>query len=115
MLFRSAVTSDLTERIDNAVQTGRKNERWKTMYMREKMLIYDAIKDYEDQLDEATARLDEVTAKAEEATAKAEEANARVEEATARADKANARAEEADTNSDILRQQLIEAGLTPKV
>lgn len=103
-----AVTTDLTERIDNAVQTGRKNERWKTMYMREQMLIYDAIKDYEDQLDEATARLDEVTAKAEEANARAEEANARAEEA-------NARAEEADTNSDILRQQLIDAGLTPKV
>ena len=54
-----AVTTDLTERIDNAVHTGRKNERWKTMYMREKMLIYDAVKDYEDQLDEANARANE--------------------------------------------------------
>ena len=72
-----AVTSDLTERIDNAVQTGRKNERWKTMYMREKMLIYDAVKDYEDQLDEANARVDEANSRADEANARANEAESR--------------------------------------
>ncbi len=37
------------------------------MYMREKMLIYDAVKDYEDQLDEANARADEANARANEA------------------------------------------------
>ncbi len=38
-----------------------------------------------------------------------------LDEAESRAEEANARAREADTNSDILRQQLIDAGLTPKV
>ena len=51
----------------------------------------------------------------DEAESRADEAESRVNEAESRADEAEIRAKEANTNSDILRQQLIDAGLTPKV
>ncbi len=37
--------SDLTKRIDAAVEKGRKNEIWRSAYMKERVIIMDAIKE----------------------------------------------------------------------
>ena len=79
--------NDLTRRIDAAVIKGRKNEIWRTQYMKEWVIIQDAIEEeriLKEKAEEATKRAEEATKKAEEETRKerdrAERAEARIKE-----------------------------------
>lgn len=54
--------SDLTKRIDHAVAEGRKNETWRTQYMKERLLIYDLTRDLQERIDKETKRANDAEA-----------------------------------------------------
>ena len=93
--------SELTKRIDAAVIKGRKNDIWRTQYMKEWVIIQDAIEEERKQKEkalEAVKKAEEATKKAQEATKKAQEAAKKDREAAKRdrerAEKAEARIRE---------------------
>ena len=61
--------SDLTKKIDAAVVKGRKNEIWRTQYMKERVIIQDAIREEREEKEKAQKRADEATKRAEAAEA----------------------------------------------
>lgn len=63
----------LTERIDKAVRKGRMNEAWRSQYMKERLVIYDAQREERDRREKAEKR-------AEDAERRADEAERRVKE-----------------------------------
>ena len=68
--IRSGKTgNDLTKKIDNAVIEGRKNETWRTQYMKERIIIYDAMRELREEIDEEKKRADEEKKRAEAAEA----------------------------------------------
>lgn len=68
--IRSGKTENsLTRKIDHAVTEGRRNEAWRTQYMKERLVIYDAMRELREEIDEANMRADEATKRAEAAEA----------------------------------------------
>ncbi len=93
--------SELTKRIDAAVIKGRKNDIWRTQYMKEWVIIQDAIEEEREQKEkalEAVKKAEEAAKEAQEATKKAQEAAKKDREAAKRdrerAERAEARIRE---------------------
>ena len=61
--------NDLTRKIDSAVIEGRRNETWRTQYMKERVIIQDAIREEREEKEKAQKRADEATKRAEAAEA----------------------------------------------
>lgn len=62
--------SGLTRKIDHAVVEGRKNEAWRTQYMKERLVIYDAMRELREEIDEEKKRADEAEKRADDAEAR---------------------------------------------
>ena len=61
--------NDLTRKIDSAVIEDRRNETWRTQYMKERVIIQDAIREEREEKEKAQKRADEATKRAEAAEA----------------------------------------------
>ena len=70
--------NDLTKKIDNAVIEGRKNETWRTQYMKERIIIYDAMRELREEIDEEKKRAEDAEKRADDATKRAEQAEEQV-------------------------------------
>ena len=104
-VMQGRAESDLTKRIDAAVIKGRKNEIWRTQYMKEWVIIQDAIeeeRELKEKAEKAREKAEEATKKAEEATKKAEEASKEYRE---RAEKAEARIKELEAEDAIKKER----------
>ena len=97
-VMQGRAESDLTKRIDAAVIKGRKNEIWRTQYMKEWVIIQDAIEEERELKEKA----EKARKKAEEATKKAEEASKEYRE---RAEKAEARIKELEAEDAIKKER----------
>ena len=84
--------SELTDRIHEAVFTGRKNEEWRSQYMKEQIIIEEAL---------------------EEERKRTEAERQRAETERQRAETEKQRAETEKQRADYYYQQLIDAGITP--
>lgn len=91
---KGTISSGLTQRIDDAVRIARKNEVWRSAYMKERTIIMDAIEEERIKAEEANKRAEEANKRAEEDRKKTAEANKRAEEDRKRAEKAEARVKE---------------------
>ena len=80
--------SNLTKKIDKAVGECRKNEVWRTQYMKERIVIMDAIRDSEERAKKANEEKEKAVAETEKAIAETEKATAEKEKATAEKEKA---------------------------
>ena len=104
--------NDLTRRIDAAVIKGRKNEIWRTQYMKEWVIIQDAIEEeriLKEKAEEATKKAEKRIKRAEEATKKAKEATKKAEEETRkerdRAERAEARIKELEAEEAFKKER----------
>ncbi|MCR4989986.1 MAG: Rpn family recombination-promoting nuclease/putative transposase [Lachnospiraceae bacterium] len=68
--------NDLTKRIDKAVDNGRKNEVWRTQYMKEWVIIQDAIEEEREEKEKAQARAKSAEDRATKAEARVKELEA---------------------------------------
>ena len=59
--------SILTRKIDHAVTEGRRNEAWRTQYMKERLVIYDAMRELREEIEEEKKRADEEKRRADKA------------------------------------------------
>lgn len=64
--------SILARKIDHAVTEGRRNEAWRTQYMKERLVIYDAMRELREEIDEEKKRADEEKRRADAAEAENE-------------------------------------------
>ena len=76
--------SSLTNRLDEAVIRARNMEMWRSEYMKEMVLIMDAIEEERENTEAERKRADEAEARAGKAEARANEAEARVRELEAK-------------------------------
>lgn len=81
---RSGRTGEgLTEKIDKAVINGRMNEAWRSQYMKERLVIYDAQREEREKREKAEKRADEEKKRADEEKKRADEAVKLAQEAKA--------------------------------
>ena len=98
--------NDLTRKIDAAVVNGRRNEIWRSQYMKEWVIIQDAIEDERERAEKAEERArkaEEQIVKAEERAEKAEE---QIVKAEKRADQERERAERAEAKIKELEARI---------
>lgn len=65
------IGNKLTERLADAVNKAKKVEKWRSEYMKEMVLIMDAVEEDRKKLNEANARIKTVEAERDDAIAKA--------------------------------------------
>ena len=85
------VGSPLTKRISAAVEKARKNEEWKTTYMKERLIIQDAIEEEHENTIRERKRADAEKKRADAAEERADAAEERADAEKERADAAEAR------------------------
>ena len=71
----------LTKRIDEAVHEARKREEWRSDYMKERVIIMDAIEEERQNTERERKRADEAETRADEAESRANSAEAELEKA----------------------------------
>ena len=72
--------SDLTRRIEAAVEKGRKNEIWRSAYMKERVIIMDAIKEEREARLKAEEEIQNERERAEKAEEEIQKAKIRIAE-----------------------------------
>ena len=93
--------NQLTRRIDEAVERGRRNENWRSSYMKERIIIMDAIEEERENTERERARADRAE---ERVNAEAEKAKAEAERADRAEERVNAEAERADRAEERVRE-----------
>ncbi|MBQ1527920.1 MAG: hypothetical protein IIZ75_12335 [Lachnospiraceae bacterium] len=118
--------SDLAKRIDAVVLQGRKNEMWKSQYIKEQNILYEDIEDgmeiervntererkradaAEKRADTAEKRADDEAKRADSAEKRADTAEKRVDTAEKRADTAEKRADDEAKRADAAEKRIAE-------
>lgn len=72
--------SDLTVKLDHAVAIGRANDTWRTQYLKERTLIYDAIREEQERTNIEKQRADKAEQRANEEKKRADKAEKKIAE-----------------------------------